>query len=47
MVLYAELQRLRDRGRSADEAVAELEVLRGGRSLRKLQDLLVAQRKQQ
>ena len=47
MMLYIELQRLRASGRSADEAVAELEALRAGRSLRKLQDQLRAQQKQQ
>ena len=46
MVLYTELQRLCATGCSADEAVAELEALRAGRSLRKLHDLLVTQRKQ-
>ena len=47
MVLYTELQRLRASGRSADEAVAELEALRAGRSLRKLQDQLRSQQKHQ
>lgn len=44
MVLYTELHRLQNNGHSADEAVAELEVLRAGRSLRKLIDELTARR---